>query len=149
MKIDVDDYFTRLDMPDGDEPGDMVRKSITGLVEIEKEYGRAYRMVNQLLADVRSGRTVLDVKDPEERVEDLRRHLVLGVNAARRRLRTTINEHVPGSFPIGEDEPLTSGDVPCATISVAIGIAIATGQIEVAAALFVILAAAEVSGACA
>lgn len=137
-----------VDTVETETPGQVLRQAVEGLTTLTNLYGPTYRAINDVLHAAReAGPTVADEEMLAE-IEQVRTDFVLGHRAAIRRLQTTINEIVPGSYPIDEDAPLQSGDVPCATMLAAAGImaAVAIAAATTGAGLPVAAGAAAASG---
>lgn len=145
LRIPIDPQLF-LSAPEGTDPPQRLRRAVDGLAAFRTRYKTAYLLANEALAELRAA------AEPDEKaieqMDEVRRQLVLASRGVITRLEQTINEVVPGTFPL-DDTPLTSGDVPCEAIAAAAGVAAAVGNLELAAALIGLLALAEISDACA
>jgi len=112
---------------DGDSPAAVLRNAVDGLTTLNGLYGPTYRAINDALLLAREASPETIAEETVGKIEQVRTDFVLGHKATVRRLQTTINEIVPGSFPIDDDGPLESGDVPCATLLAGAGVLTAVG----------------------
>ena len=145
---------------EGDSQAAVTRRAIDGLKTLNDLYGPTYRAINETLELARESSPGQVSEETVDKIEQVRTDFVLAHKSAIRRLQTTINEMVPGSYPIDDDEPLQSGDVPCTAMLAAAGvlgaIGIASsgagvGLAAIGASGFLIgyAGAAEADGACA
>lgn len=97
----------------GDEPGDVLVRSMQRLDAIEKAYDGTYGGLVEIRTHLRNSAD--HTEEDEVEVAELMRQIVLLTHFLRRREQTTINEIVPGAFPISDvvDGPSSSMDWDC------------------------------------
>lgn len=145
---------------EGDSQAAVLRRAIDGFTTLSNLYGPTYRAINETLMLAREASPDPISEETVEKIEQVRTDFVLGHKSAVRRLQITVNEIVPGSFPVDDDEPLESGDVPCTAMLAGAGVlatigiassAIGVGVVALGASGFLIgyAGAAEADGACA
>lgn len=101
----------------GEEPADVVVRSMQILKHNEKAYAETYSILARLRDHVRS--LPEHSPDKEEELQEAMRQCVFLFKSNERKATMAINEIVPGSFPPSNDPSTESPDFDCADAAAA------------------------------
>ncbi len=144
FELELDQIRKSLGLRAGEDKGDVLVRAIQSKQHLEQSYKTIYGGLAKYRGELRESEE--DTAEQEAELQELMRSVVLLSKAGIRRQETTINELVPGSFPLPQDEPTTSFDFDCADAAAAASavcvVSTGAGNPEICLAALVIVAIA-------